>query len=73
MKQAFKLIFNIQVIDQDLFTTVSGVIDQEGDDRLGDGIVDVLFDYVEVGCNESLYHFCFCLFSLLWVLVHLDD
>lgn len=63
MKQSLKLILNIQVIDQDLFTTVSRMVDQEGDDRFGDGIVDVLFDNVEVGCDESLDHLCFCLFS----------
>jgi len=48
------------------------VVDEEGDDGLGDGVVDVLLDHVEVGDDEPLDHLGLGLLPELGVLVDLD-
>lgn len=48
------------------------MIDEEGHNGFGDGIVDVLFDYVEVGHDEALYHVCLSLLSEFRVVVDFD-
>ena len=48
------------------------MVDQEGDDGLGNGVVDVLFDHVEVGNDESLDHVGFGLLPEFGVFVDSD-
>lgn len=71
-QQFLKLLFHVEVIHQDLFAGVATVIDKEGHNGLGDGVIDVLLDYVEVGHDEALYHVCLGLLSEFWVVVDLD-
>jgi hypothetical protein len=73
MQQIIKLLLDIQVINKDFLATVPGVIDQEGNNRFGNGVVDVLFNYIEVRSDQSLYHLGFCLFPEFGVLGDLDD
>ncbi len=73
MEQVIKLLFYVQIIDKNLFTTVSCVIDKKSDNRFGDWVVDILFDYIKVGGDESFDHFRFCLLSQFRVFGHFDN
>lgn len=49
------------------------MIDQEGNNRFGNGVIDVLFDHIEVRNDQSLYHLGLGLFPEFGVLGDLDD
>ncbi len=49
MKEGLELLFDIQVVDEYFFAAVASMVDEEGDDRFGDGVVNVFFDHVVVG------------------------
>lgn len=46
---------------------------QECDDRLGNGVINVLLDNVEVRDDQPLDHVGFGLLAKLWVFMDLDD
>lgn len=48
VQQVIKLLLNVQIVNKYLFATVPCVIDQESNNGFGDGVVDVLFYYIEV-------------------------
>lgn len=71
-QQLLELHLHVEVIHQDLFAGVAAVIDEEGHNGFGDGVIDVFLDYVEVRHDEALYHVCLGLFSEFWVVVDFD-
>ena len=48
------------------------MVDQKSDNSLGNGIIDILLDHVEIGHDESLYHVCFSLLSEFRIVVDFD-
>lgn len=73
MEESLELLFNIKVVDEYFFATIASMIDEEGYDGFGNGVVDVFLNNIIVGSDQAFYHLGFSLFAQFGVFRDFND